>query len=128
MKICIAGGPKTGKTTLSEQLAKDYNLPVVHGDDFMSMGWSESSAHLAKLIMEAETGIFEGVQIARALRKALEASPAAPCRSLIILRRPLQELTKGQASMTKGCETVMAEILPELKRRGVEILYQEVRG
>ena len=31
-RICIIGGPGTGKTTLSNKLSKIYNIPVTHID------------------------------------------------------------------------------------------------
>lgn len=131
MKVCITGGPRTGKTTLA--LAMTPRLPIaehiasggaaIHCDDFMGMGWSESSAHVAALIERGGPWLMEGVQIPRALRKALAARPdARPCDRLIILRNePHEPWTPGQERMAKGIDTVLAEILPDLRRLGVEI-------
>ena len=131
MRICITGGPRTGKTTLADEMTP--RLPIaehiaaggcaIHCDDFISMGWSESSAHVATLIDRPGPWLAEGVQVPRALRKFIEAHPGVkPCDRLVILRNaPHEPWTPGQARMAKGIDTVLAEILPELRRLGVEI-------
>lgn len=119
-RICITGGPRTGKTTLA--LATPCNQ-LYHCDEFIGMGWSESSAYVAGIMGgHHPSWVIEGVQVARALRKALGAHPdAKPCDRLIILNTPHVGLTAGQASMAKGVHTVLDEILPELRRLGVEV-------
>lgn len=121
MRIVIGGGPRTGKTTLADQ-----SFPpelVRHTDDLIDLGWSEASEAAAAWMAEPGPWVIEGVAAVRALRKALEASPEAPCDKLVWLRHPHEVLVKGQASMMKGCETVLAQIVDELERRGVVIDY-----
>ena len=72
MRIAITGGPQTGKTTLAATLG----APVIHGDDFIELGWSQSSQALAHAMRTRGRGFAEGVQVPRALRKMLEARPA----------------------------------------------------
>ena len=100
-RICITGGPRTGKTTLAASLGA--GMPVTNCDDFIGMGWSESSAHVATLLERPGPWVIEGVQVARALRKWLAAhvpivTDSRPCDRLIILRTPHVELTPGQRS------------------------------
>lgn len=122
-RIVIAGGPRTGKTTLSNEMMVQHRVPVIHSDDFIDMGWSEASAHMAKLMNETpDPWVVEGVATVRALRKALDLNSHKPCDELVWMNTPHEELTKGQAAMTKGCETVLNEIKPELIKRGVKIV------
>ena len=65
--------------------------------------------------------IVEGVAVARALRKALGQTAGRPCDRLLVLERPRLELSPGQRAMAKGVDTVLAEILPELRARGVAV-------
>ena len=71
MRIAITGGPQTGKTTLAATLG----APVIHGDDFIELGWSQSSQALAHAMRTPGPWVAEGVQVPRALRKMLEARP-----------------------------------------------------
>lgn len=119
MRLVILGGPKTGKTTL----AKSMTLPVKHTDDVMHLGWSEASEMVATWFDEPGPWVIEGVACARALRKWLAANEGQPCDTIIICTEALVPLTTGQRSMAKGVMTVLAEILPELTRRGVEIQH-----
>ena len=120
MRVVIGGGPRTGKTTLA---AKCYPPELVHHtDDLINLGWSEASAAAAEWMAEPGPWVIEGVAAVRALRKALDASPEAPCDQLYWLTEPHEALAKGQASMAKGCDTVLAGIRDELIRRGVQII------
>jgi len=44
---------------------------------------------------------------------------------VVWLTKPKEEQTRGQAIMHKGIETVMKEIEPELRRRGVDIVKEK---
>lgn len=118
MRIAITGGPLTGKTTLAPTLGS----PVIHGDDFMHLGWSQSSQALAHAMRDPGPWVAEGVQVPRALRKMLEARPdVKPCDRLIILTTPYTAQGEGQRRMSLGIDTVLAGVLPLLRGLGVEI-------
>ncbi len=124
MKTLIAGGPKTGKTTLSNQLSANGGACVVrHCDDLIGKyDWSEASEEISKWFDEPGDFVIEGVQVARALRKWLKRNETGkPCDMIYYGWKPFVELIGGQAAMKKGCDTVWNEIEPELKQRGVMI-------
>jgi adenylate kinase family enzyme len=117
-RTVIVGGPRTGKTTLAKKLGRK----TLSSDDVRHLGWSEASEHIATHMGRGNDGVIEGVATARALRKWLASHPEGkPCDEVIHLKTPHVECSKGQAAMGKGCETVFAEIEPELRRRGVVI-------
>lgn len=122
MKIAILGAPKTGKTTLASKMAGDSNSSCRSTDEVMNLGWSEASAEVSTWF-DQDCPIIEGVGVARALRKWLERNPTGkPVDKLIVLtNEPFTAHTPGQASMGKGIQTVLAEIEPALKARGVVI-------
>lgn len=122
VRIAIVGAPRAGKTTLAERLGRALELPVISSDDFISLGWSNASAVVARCI-ESGPGVYEGVAVVRALRKLLEGSTAKPIDQCIVLRAPREKLTRGQDRMRRGCETILREIAPELARRGVRLVY-----
>ena len=128
MRIAITGGPQTGKTTLAVDMVADRkdrgidpDAVLIHGDDFIELGWSQSSQALAHAMRAPGPWVAEGVQVPRALRKALDQGAGRPCDRLLVLERPWLELSPGQRAMAKGVDTVLAEILPELRARGVAI-------
>lgn len=147
-RVCIAGGPRTGKTTLAAKLAANVvmlecascgwpasehdcdtpNLapvatPVRHTDDLIDLGWSEASAAAALWFDEPGPWIVEGVAVPRALRKWLAAHPEGkPCDVVHWLEEPMDLRSKGQIAMGKGCETVWMEIHDALTERGVRIV------
>lgn len=122
-RLAILGAPKTGKTTLAAKLANENACEVRGTDDLIGLGWSEASEAAAAWFDDPTNQIIEGVAVARALRKWLAAHPEGkPVDRLIILANaPFEQHTQGQASMGKGIVTVLAEIEPELLRRGVAI-------
>jgi hypothetical protein len=122
-RVVILGGPRVGKTTLSDRLKDELQIWTVrHSDDIKHLGWSESSAEASKWFNESGEWICEGVQMARALRKWLLANPNTPLDAdVITLNRPFETLLKGQDSMTKGVWTVFREIEAELRQRGARI-------
>ncbi len=125
-RIVIAGGPRTGKTTL----AAAYDMPLVdpvpvrHTDDLIHLWWSEASAAAALWFDAPGPWIVEGVAAVRALRKWLAAHPEGkPCDVVYWLAEPVVPVTPGQAAMARGCATVWNEIRDALQSRGVEIRH-----
>lgn len=117
-RIVILGGPKTGKTTLADRMLADATRgpgghgggpTVFHTDDLISMGWSEASQYIAdRWLNDQGDWIIEGVAAVRALRKWRDQHPGErpPVDRVIRLTTPHVELSKGQAAMAKGEETV----------------------
>jgi hypothetical protein len=127
-RIVVAGGPRTGKTTLAAELAREQLgcRKVLHTDNLIGLcSWSEASARVARWIEEPAPWIIEGVAAVRALRKWFAAHPRAgeqPASRIYWLERALVPRTPGQDAMAKACATVWAEVLPELRRRRVEVV------
>lgn len=121
-RIAITGGPKTGKTTLARKMSGDLMVALVSTDDYADLGWSESSQAVADRLAEPGAVLVEGVAVPRALRKAIAERPETkPIDKLIVLQTPKAQRTDGQRAMAKGVHTVLGEILPDLRRLGVEI-------
>lgn len=122
-RVCIVGGPNTGKTTLAHNCAAERAVAdVYHTDDLIHLGWSEASAKAAEWLALPGDWIVEGAATARALRKWLLAHPGQPLNAeIIILRHPYEPLSKAQLTMAKGVFTVLNEILPDLRQRNVTI-------
>jgi dephospho-CoA kinase len=127
-RICITGGPRTGKTTLSESLQDILGCPSLwHTDELIDLGWSGASQFIAEhWLTEPGPWIIEGVAASRALRKWRDQHPAEPppVDRVIYLREPHEELTSGQRSMAKGVETVHREIESWLEEHGITTEYR----
>ena len=124
MRLVIGGGPRTGKTTLSMQVPSD--VWVFHTDSLIAeTDWSGGSERVAELFDRDGDWVIEGVATVRALRKWLEAhQEGKPCDRVVWCAEPFVKRSRGQVVMAKGCETIWAEIHPQLEARGVEILTQ----
>lgn len=131
MILAIAGGPRSGKTTLATELALRSGTALLSTDDLIGLGWSEASQAVAARMLTATADlIVEGVAVARALRKVLAQTAGRPCDRLVLLagrRREAGPASPGQVAMAKGVDTVLAEILPELAARGVELVDADGR-
>lgn len=120
MRIAIIGSPRAGKTTLALELARTTGLPILHTDDLIPLGWSGVSDEVARALALAPDLILEGVAVVRGLRKALATlADYVPVERCIVLEHPWVALSRGQRAMARGCATVLAEVEPELLRRGV---------
>jgi hypothetical protein len=138
-RIVICGGPRTGKTTLADQLQVaaldawvkehgsivDLEGPVcMRSDDVITLGWSEASQRVSEWLDAPGPWIIEGVAVCRALRKWREAHPGEPPVDKVIrLTAPHVALTKRQAAMAKGEETVWQEIEQWLLHSGVTVAF-----
>lgn len=129
MKLLITGGPRTGKTTTALDLGQKHGVPVYHTDDAIPLGWHAASTEVARWLAEKPgPWIIEGVAVPRALRKYLATHSGIPCGQCIVLRTPHMTLTPRQMDIMQGMMTVMAEIEPELRQRGMEIVKERVRA
>jgi len=119
MRLAIAGGPRCGKTTAARKIGG----AVYSTDDLIDLGWSEASEAASEWFdLDAPSFVVEGVAVPRALRKWLARNPdGRPCDQVRWMGDPFERLTRGQAVMFSGCSTVMREIVPELRRRGVDV-------
>jgi adenylate kinase family enzyme len=130
VRVCITGGPRTGKTTRALRVLERLVEPtrVLHTDDLIERlarepdGWSKASAEVATWFDAPGPWVIEGVAVPRALRKWLAAHrDGKPCDSVLLLERAWFPLSPGQTSMTKGLLTVWDQIIGELAARGVTI-------
>lgn len=127
-RIAITGAPKAGKTTYSKRRGLDaFEIDsLLKQEPFVSMEkderWSAISQHVADMMAKPGRLVVEGVQVPRALRKALAERPdVKPVDEVVIVKRAgTHTLTKDQAAMAKGAETVLAKIRPALEKLGVE--------
>jgi len=121
-RLVIVGGPRTGKTTRAKALGKERGCRVISTDDFIDLGWSGASEHVASMMSYKGPWIIEGVAAVRALRKALKTG-VKPCDRVLVLMEPKTGIIRGQHAMGKGVATVLDEVVPLLKALGVVVEY-----
>jgi hypothetical protein len=126
-RICIIGGPHTGKTTLAAQLGGgDHGYALISADDHIGMEWSAASRHIADLMRDTEPPwLAEGVALVRAIRKRQrDDKDPKPCDLVILLRQVWTPLTlDGQRSMAAGHKTIWGSIAWEVeKKAGIPVL------
>jgi hypothetical protein len=122
-RFVVAGGPRSGKSHFAAKLSGYYRVPVHGTDELLGLGWSESSEAASHWLDRPGPWICEGVAMPRALRKWLARNPeGVPADLVIWLNEPVERRNPGQEAMAKGCATVWAEILPELLKRGTQVI------
>lgn len=70
--ILICGGPRTGKSTLAEVLKTRFNLPIVHCDDYLSLGRNTMLLACAADCADYTYPIIEGCEAPRLLTIGLK--------------------------------------------------------
>jgi hypothetical protein len=112
-RVVVFGGPNVGKSTLCEGMVDDRAL--VQTDDWKGpskgspagklwepgMGWDDVPFLARDACCKHERFVLEGVRALGAVREGLQID------GLLYLTLPKDELSKGQASMVKACETKM---------------------
>lgn len=119
MRTLIIGGPKTGKTTLAEQVAA--GRPVRHTDDLITdHAWSEASAVATD---GTEPVVIEGVAVVRALRKWLARHPEGSLDDVEIVHLTDEhgEVSPKQHATGKGHDTIWSGIVLEATARGAKV-------
>lgn len=96
-KIAIAGGPKSGKTTMAATAGDDR--PVVHTDSYRD-SWDDAPRQAMEELEKHDRWIIEGIQVGRCLRKGLVPDIVIWCE---IAHKPH---TPGQKTMARGCKTI----------------------
>lgn len=99
-RIAIAGGPRTGKTTLAKLFDDREKLST---DDLMDLPWGDVPQEIIKKLEKSGSFVVEGVQVPRALRKGLKVD------CVVWLDQPKVAQTPKQASMSKAVKTVFDE-------------------
>jgi hypothetical protein len=100
-RIAIAGGPRTGKSSIASTIT---DRPVIATDDYMRLPWDDvPRAVIAQASASGARFVVEGVQVTRALRKGLQVD------AVVWLDTPHVELTGAQQGMRTGMETVFRE-------------------
>jgi adenylate kinase family enzyme len=120
LRIVIAGGPRTGKTTVARELASALRVPLRHTDDLIDRGWVEAGRAAAAWLDEDGPWIVEGVAAPRALRRWLKRHRRGrPCDVIAFFAAAVIPRTPRQDAMAKGCATTYRAIRRALLRRGV---------
>jgi len=123
-RIVIGGGPRTGKTTLANELKTVWHVPgpLRHTDDLIeNLTWRMASQIVAGWFDQPGPWIIEGVTVSRALRKwhQQHRGSGPPIDCCIFLEEPYEPLTAGQAAMTWGVATVHSEVAEWLREHGI---------
>ncbi len=100
-RVAIAGGPRTGKTTLARAQKGRLILETDHLIRWFD--WSELSEHVVRRCSQLDEFIVEGVRAAHALRKGLVVD------LVVWLDTPRAELSEGQKTLEKATRTVFEE-------------------
>jgi len=121
-RICVAGGPKSGKTTYANNF--ESTTRVRHTDSIIGKfgedrdAWSRESEEVARWFDEPGPWLIEGVTVARALRKWIARH----------LDEPRVPRTPKQEAMAKATKTVFEQVRPQLERLGVKVVMGETGG
>lgn len=118
MLIAIAGGPKTGKTTLANRLARN----TLHTDDYIGPDWSSSARVIATMEWPTDL-VIEGMLVPTVLRRRLDLKAGVrPVDVLVLLTVSHQTLTPPQHAMALGLSTHLRLLLPRLRQAGTTIV------
>jgi hypothetical protein len=104
----------------------DNQVAVTHCDTLIGeMDWSKQSYTISRFFDLPGDFIIEGVQVGRAIRKWLRRNPDTPLPvdTVYYFQWPHLDLTKGQTSILKGCQSVWwKDCYPFLNTLGVHMI------
>jgi len=110
-RIAIAGHPRSGKSTLADQLPGPHRTTDSLLETFQD--WDAIVATTSKWLDAPGPWTISGVVVPHALSLWHNAHPRMPppLEYFVFVRRPTFDgLTKGQTIMAKGIDTVMGDI------------------
>ncbi len=107
----LAGYPKTGKTTLADELGRRYGWKVYHTDDVIDLGQGADSLAVTEWFNSPGDWVVEGVIAPRAIRKWLALNPKQrfPAEAVAFLKQHITHW-ENKGTFTKGLDTVWAEV------------------
>lgn len=127
MKILIAGGPRTGKSTLAKRLSEENgNIPVRCTDDVIhTLPWATASLEVATWFDAPGPWIIEGTIVVRAMRKWFFQSPTqTQCAKYVYFgSMAFIPTTSDQNRMIIGCNTIWNYVGAEAVRRGMVVRH-----
>lgn len=134
-RIVVIGGPRTGKTTYATKLAKQLGCHLgstgkrteqpdglVSTDNYMRRAdWKTLPDVVLKDLKDRDSWVLEGTQAARVLRRALKEDPKFTVDKVLVFGRPWVQRNPGQEAMAKGVRTILNDMAPLLRDRGIEV-------
>lgn len=134
MRLLITGGPRTGKSTLAQQLALEMSTPHCSTDELLDdtgLSWHATITQVVKWMEQPEPWLIEGVKIPHAMACWAELHPKTPpADRVIFLTKPLVLLTGKQLAMMKGIYSVwrgVSRLVPVVEYRQAD-WQEELRG
>lgn len=111
MKIVLTGYPKTGKSTLGDQLSKRLGWPVFHTDDVIELGVHNDSQRVSDWFDKPGDWIVEGVIAPRAIRKWFDQNPGRsfPADAVVFMRDHVVPW-ENKGTFVKSIETVWGQV------------------
>jgi len=100
--IVVVGLPASGKTTVADELRKQFpDYSIYHSDDYMHHGYNDSMYELMKDVQTDPNPkkIIEGVQAYRLLRKGVELNNF---HADLVITVEAQEATREQRYVSRG--------------------------
>lgn len=123
MRILIIGSPRAGKSNLAQKLGAILGIAPRGTDLLKDLEWSQASETASHWFDDKGPWVIEGTMGVRALRKWLQRNPRGTPADLVLYRdEPFGTLIPGQVSMAKAVKTIFAEILPDVVKRGVNVM------
>ena len=123
-RVILAGGPRTGKSTLAIRAGERFGREVHFGDALIDqMEWSDCSQEVSEWFDKSGDWIIEGVVTPRALRKWFARNPGKKLDATIVwMNAPIQVRSKGAEGMAVGVNTVWAEIIDRINADGITVI------
>lgn len=116
-RVAIAGGPKTGKTTL----APSFSGTIIHTDDYIKKDIRVLMDDVRKL---KDNYVVEGTLVPNLIREFMYEGPYIPFDRLVVLTKPRIELTNRQWTLTGSIHKVLGQIIPFMEKAGVKVEYR----
>jgi len=120
-RIMVFGGPKTGKSTLAKQLAREMGAQVMRTEMLLGLGytWAELAERTQEWLNFRSPWVIEGLVVPRVIRRWLRENPGKlPCDEIWCLGDSAYvPITKGQQTAANGVMSVWDECLVAVRGR-----------
>lgn len=126
MRVCITGGPHTGKSTLAAQLSTQKEISTLLATDGL-VGFKDFSLQtrlVTSWLDQPAPWIIEGCQLAHALKYWISQHPgpaSTPCDVLYWLQQPFTSLNPKQQKFKDQIDRLLSPSATILQLRGVTV-------